>query len=124
MVPGVSENFTVRPGTKVRPVSLSSTSTSIFRSQRCGSRAACDTRKPWVIEQFFLPDPSAEPAPHILRHSEDIHPAIFGLVGIAGRDPARAVAVALGLLVGEQVLCDGDFHQGKSGIEQADIESL
>src|SRR5436190_14443154 len=87
-------------------------------------RAACNAGKAGVTEQFLLADSPAEPCPHILRDGEDVDPSIFGLVGIAWRDTARAVAVPLWLVASQQVLRDGDFHQSESGVEETHIKGL
>src|SRR5437773_9903814 len=87
-------------------------------------RAAGDAGKTGVTEQFLLSDSPAEPRPHILWDGEDVDPSICGLVGIAWRDTARAVAVPLWLVASQQVLRDRDFQQSESGVEETHIKGL
>ena len=60
----------------------------------------------------------------MLGYSQDIDPAVFGLVGVARGNAAGGIAPPLRFLAAEEILGDRNLHQRVAGIEQTHVKGL
>ena len=60
----------------------------------------------------------------MLGYSQDIDPAVFGLVGVARGNAAGSITPSLWFLAGEEILGNRNLHQRIAGVEQAHVKGL